>query len=90
MKLKRGLSLQTIGNENILVSEGLENVDFTNIVTLNNSATKLWKAIGCEDFTEDTIVDFLCSWYDIDCDTATKDAKELIDAWMKAGLIQGE
>lgn len=88
MKLKKNITLQSIGNEKVLVSEGTENVDFTNIISLNNSAARLWEALGDQEFSNDTIAQLLCEWYEVDEETALQDAKEVVEAWAKAGILE--
>lgn len=37
MKAKNGFNLRTVCGENILVAEGEENIDFSNIISMNES-----------------------------------------------------
>mgnify|MGYP003462096660 CR=1 FL=1 len=41
MKKKTGFNLRTICGERIIVAEGRENIDFSNIIALNESAAYL-------------------------------------------------
>ena len=38
MKAKNGFNLRTVCGENILVAEGEENIDFSNIISMNDSS----------------------------------------------------
>ena len=38
MKTKKGFNLRTICGENIIVAEGVENIDFSRIISMNESA----------------------------------------------------
>ena len=43
MKIKKGFVLRDICGENIIVAEGKENIDFTKIISMNESAALLWE-----------------------------------------------
>lgn len=87
MKTKKGFNLRTVCGENIIVAEGLDNIDFSRIINLNESAAFLWKNIQEKDFDVDMLTDLLTEEYDVDEATAKQDVEKLIDEWDKAGLI---
>lgn len=87
MKTKKGFNLRTVCGENIIVAEGLDNIDFSRIINLNESAAFLWKNIQEKDFDVDTLTSLLTTEYDVDEQTARQDVVKLIDEWDKAGLI---
>lgn len=87
MKTKKGFNLRTVCGENIIVAEGLDNIDFSRIINLNESAAFLWKNIQEKDFDVDMLTDLLTEEYDVDEATARQDIEKLIDEWDKAGLI---
>lgn len=43
MKTKIGFNLRQVCGENIIVAEGEENIDFSNIISMNESSAFLWK-----------------------------------------------
>ena len=88
MRTVTGFNLRRVGNENIIVPGNTGNVDFTNIISLNESAAKLWKEIEGKEFTAETLTGLLLQWYNTDESTASTDARNLIEAWLKAGLIE--
>ncbi len=45
MKTKKGFILRSLGKEFILVAEGLEAADANSMVSMNESAAFLWKAV---------------------------------------------
>ena len=45
MKAKPGFNLREVCGENIIVAEGKENIDFSNIISMNESSAYLWKKI---------------------------------------------
>lgn len=87
MKIKPGFELRTICGENIVIAHGIENIDFSRIITLNASAADVWNTVVGKDFEIADIVSMLLEEYDVDEQTATADATQLIDDWKKAGLI---
>ena len=68
-------------------------IDFSDIISLNDSALLLWNSVEGKDFTIDDLADILVNNYEIDENTplprevALKDAQELVDEWLKAGIM---
>ena len=60
MKIKKGFELRQVCGENIIVAYGIANIDFNKVISLNESATFLWKNIIDKDFTADTMASLLC------------------------------
>jgi hypothetical protein len=87
MKTKKGFRLRNICGENIIVAEGVENIDFSRIISMNESSAYLWKKVEGQDFTEKDLTDYLTEEYDVDKETAQKDVKTLIAKWLDAGII---
>ena len=88
MRIKKGFELRQVCGENIIVAYGIANIDFNKVISLNESATYLWKNIVDKDFNADTIADLLCKEYEVDAETAKRDAQALLDEWTKVGLIE--
>ena len=45
MKIKQGCKLREIAGENVVIMQGRQGADFTQIITLNDSAVVLWNAV---------------------------------------------
>ena len=88
MKIKKGFELREVCGEHIIVAYGRENIDFNKVISLNESATYLWKNIVGKDFTAKTLADLLCQEYEVDAETAARDAQTLLDEWTKVGLVE--
>lgn len=88
MKTKKGFTLRSLGNEYILVADGLEVVDFNRMVSMNDSAALLWKEIDGKEFDADTLADILVDNYDISRETAQRDVALLLQSWQKAGIVE--
>lgn len=91
MKVKNGFNLREVCGENIIVAEGDENIDFSNIISMNESSAYLWQEVQkLDNFTIDTLTQLLCEQYEIDEATAKKDVTILATQWAAAGIIEGE
>ena len=88
MKAKTGFNLRTVCGENIIVAEGKENIDFSNIISMNESSAYLWKQVqGMESFTNEDLARLLTEEYEVDLDTAMTDAIQLSEQWLQAEII---
>ena len=91
MKVKNGFNLREVCGENIIVAEGDENIDFSNIISMNESSAYLWQEVQkLDNFTIDTLTQLLCEQYEIDEETAKNDVTTLATQWAAAGIIEGE
>ena len=88
MKTKKGFKLRTVCGEHIIVAEGIENIDFSRIISMNESAAYLWNKVQGTDFTADTLVDLILEEYDTDEATARRDIGQLLNDWREAGIIE--
>lgn len=88
MKAKPGFNLRVVCGENIIVAEGEENIDFSNIISMNESSAYLWQNIQGKEFTHEDLVGLLTQEYEVDEATALKDVKALIELWLQAGIIE--
>lgn len=89
MKTKTGFNIREVCGEKIIVPEGKGNIDFSNIISMNESAAYLWNNIQGKDFTIDDLASILLEEYDVDRHTAETDASALVSQWAKAGIIEG-
>ena len=87
MKIKTGFELKSICGENIIISHGVENINFTKVITLNESAAYLWKKLLDKEFSTADMVTELMSEYEVDEATAKQDAEALVASWKDAGLL---
>ena len=88
MKGKPGFNLRVVCGENIIVAEGEENIDFSNIISMNESSAYLWQNIQGKEFTHEDLVGLLTQEYEVDEATALKDVKALTELWLQAGIIE--
>lgn len=88
MKAKPGFNLRVVCGENIIVAEGEENIDFSNIISMNESSAYLWQNIQGKEFTHEDLVGLLTQEYEVDEATSLKDVKALTELWLQAGIIE--
>lgn len=88
MKAKKGFKLREICGENIIVADGIENIDFSSIISMNESSAYLWQAIqDKEQFSTEELAALLTEQYEVDEATALADSQMLVEQWLKAGII---
>lgn len=62
-------------------------VNLSKVFRLSSSAAWLWKRIGDSDVSEDTLVEWICSEYEVSEKEARQDIKCLLDVWKNHGII---
>ena len=88
MKIKKGFELRTVCKENIIVAFGEENIDFSKVISLNESAALMWRAVLGKDFSAEDMADALMQEYEVDREIALKDAQAMLQQWLEVGLIE--
>lgn len=88
MRIKSGFELREICGEHIIVAHGVENIDFTKVITLNESAADLWNAVIDKDFTAEELAKAFTEMYEVDEQTALNDSERLLQSWIEAGLVE--
>ena len=58
---KKGFKLRQVCGENIIVAEGRENIDFSKIISMNETAAFLWEKTDNMEFDKSTLVSLLMS-----------------------------
>ena len=88
MKIKEGFVLRTICGQNVISGEGSANVNYSSLISLNETAAYLFKELQGKEFTEEDLVTLLLDQYDVDRATAEKDVKALMAKWVEIGLAE--
>jgi len=89
MKAKKGFELQNVCGEYIIVPAGIENVDFSRIISLNPTAAFLWEKVSSlEEFTIETLVEALLDEYEVEEAVAREDCALIIERWAEMELIE--
>lgn len=87
MKIKEGFKLRELGREFIVVGEGIAQVNFNKMISLNGTAAFLWRELLGKDFTVEDITKLLCDNYEVEEAVAAADAATLVENWRKAELL---
>ena len=88
MKTKKGFRLRTVCGENIIVAEGIKNIDFSRIISMNEPSAYLWQKVQDQEFDEDLLTNLLLEEYEVDEATARRDVETLVQKWFEAGIIE--
>lgn len=87
MKTVEGFKLRTLGKDHILVGEGLKQIDFGKMISLNVTAAWLWQQIEGKEFTVSDVATLLKNEYGIDDQLADRDAEHICRSLVNAGVI---
>lgn len=87
MRIKEGFKLRSLAGEFIVVGEGLSQVNFNRLISLNATAAFLWENLVDKTFDADDITKLLCEKYEVEEAVAAADAVKLIESWRSAGLL---
>ena len=88
MTIKEGFVLRTICGQNVVSGEGTSQVNFSKLVSLNETAAYLFKAVQGREFTAETLANLLLDEYEVDRETAMKDAESLCAQWKEIGIAE--
>ena len=88
MKIVEGFRLRDVMGQATVIGEGVDQVDFNKLITLNESAAYLWKEVEGKEFDQTTLAELLINRYSIDESLAQTDAAAIIDKWIETGLVK--
>lgn len=88
MKIKKNFTLRKVLSEYMIVAEGIENIDFSKIISLNESSAYLWEKLQGKDFTPESMAELLTEEYEVSYETALADCKALADKWIEVGIAE--
>lgn len=88
MKIKKGFELRNVCGEHVVIATGIENVDFSKMISLNESAAYLWKAVEEKEFDAQLLAYLLQQEYEVDTATALADAGKAIESWRECGIAE--
>ena len=88
MRIKKGFELRSICGESVIVARGIENIDFSKVISLNESAAYLFNKVKGTDFDAAELTRLLQEEYDVDEATAMRDSERMMQEWKEAGLTE--
>ncbi len=89
MKIRKELTVQKVGGENVILLQGRHGLDTTRIVSLNDTSLWLWNRFAGEDnFTEADVAAALIAEWGIDSDRAVADAAAWVRTMRSNSLLE--
>lgn len=89
MKIKTGFELKDVCGTYIILAHGRENIDFTKIITFNETAADVWNGIKeLEEFSVEDMANVMLQQYEVDKETALKDSQNLANNWIESGIVE--
>ena len=88
MKIKEGFILRQICGEYVVVGEGLAQVNFNKMLSLNETAAYLWDAVKGKEFTKEDMVNLLLERYEVEKERAAEDVDKLRAVWVEEGVAE--
>jgi hypothetical protein len=87
MKIKNGFMLRKIVDMWVVVPLGERVVDFNGILTLSESAARLWARLVDEGASREDLLAEMTETYDVDAETASRDLDAFVESLRKADLL---
>ena len=86
MKIKQGFTLKKIAGSWVVLPLAEKTLDFTGILTLNDSGRMLWQLLldGC---TRTELADALVNEFDVDYNEALADVDEYLQTLARTGCL---
>lgn len=88
MRIKEGFELREVCGEYIVVAHGDKNIDFSNVICLNESSALMWKAVVGKDFTQEDLCAVLLEEYEVEVGITRNDVAHIVEEWKNIGLIE--
>lgn len=87
MKIKEGYLLREVANNYVVVPTGKAALDFSGMISLNETGAFLWKEL-LEEKTEEQLLASLLSEYEIDVMNGKLDIQEFVTKLKVADLLE--
>ena len=88
MKIIQGFRLRDVMGQATIIGEGVGQVDFNKLITLNDTAAFLWRSVEGKEFDNETLAALLVDEYGIDTELAAKDAAAIAERGIEIGLAE--
>ena len=87
MKIVKEFILREIAGEYVLVPTGATTQEFNGLITMTEVAVTIWKNLETVD-SLDAMVELILNEYDVDEETAKRDAIGFISQLLAAGFVE--
>lgn len=71
--------MRTLAGQSIIVPTKVKDIDFTHILTLNETAATIWKRMNEGEFWIEDLAEALTDNYEVEKGQALRDAREIVD-----------
>lgn len=87
MKIDPRFKVRSVAGEYIVVDQGKDQVNMTQIISLNRTAYALWNELAGKGFTAQEAVSFLVSQYGISEEQASADAEKFFQSMRQCNIL---
>ena len=87
MRINSRYKLRNLAGESVLFLQGEVDGETSKLMTFNEASVFLWNNFCNKDFETEDVVNFILSEYDIDEQTARKDAQEWVEVLRNNGVL---
>lgn len=87
MKIKKGYLLREVAGNCVVVPAGKAALDFSGVITLNESGAFLWKLLE-KDMTQEELLSAMLDEYEVGPDAARTDIADFLAKLEAAGLVE--
>lgn len=88
MHFKNDISIRKIGDESIIALDSEQGVDYTQVISLNETAAFLLNCVIGKEFSIEDLVEKLLSEYEVDENTARRDITQIVNQLKQIGIIE--
>ena len=88
MKTIDGFRLRQVMGQATIIGEGLGQINFNKLITLNATAAFLWQSVEGKEFSIADLTHLLTRRYAIDPAVAQADAAAIAGEWINNGIVQ--
>lgn len=71
----------------VVVGEGLAQVNFNRLLSLNATAAYLWESVQGKDFSTEDLADLIVQKYGVDRELAISDSEKIAKTWIEQGVL---
>ena len=87
MRINSRYKLRNLAGESVLFLQGEVDGETSKLMTFNEASVLLWNNFCNKDFETEDVVNFILSEYEIDEQTARKDAQEWVEVLRNNGVL---
>ena len=79
MKINPKFKMRSLAGENVVFMQGKVDEETSKLISFNQTSVFLWNSLKDKDFSVEDVAELILSQYEIDKDTALRDAKEWVE-----------